>query len=123
MELRELLNYIEFDVYKTKDKNGKEILKLHDCQEVNLGNICDEEFEISQNGIIGIIDRCEIYWNDYVITPLCEDLNINDTLSYSDVYAKVKEKYKDDSEKITVLYWLINPDKVELGNIPTKEEL
>lgn len=120
MELRELLNYIEFDCYYTTNKEGARVIKLKDMQHVNLGNIEDDEFKT----VAEIIDRCEIYWNDYVIRPLCEDMEISEFsfLDWNDLYNQASKYYKDDVDNNTILGYLIHSELVELGEIPYEQD-
>lgn len=119
MELRELLNYIEFDCYYTTNKEGVRVIKLTDSQHANLGGIEDEEF----TSVSDVIDRCEIYWNDYCIIPLCNDMEISvfSFNDWTDLYNKASKYYGEDKvDNCTILKYLIHPELVELGEIPNE---
>lgn len=113
MNLRELLNYIEFDCYWTTNNEGIRVIKLTDGQHANLGGIEDEEFRT----VAEVIDRCEIYWNDYCITPLCEDMDISSNDTWISIYDYAKKYYgRDEVDKFTILSYLLNPDLVEFND-------
>lgn len=79
----EFLDLIEFTLIKHKD-----YWSLVDRQEGNLGNIEQDRFENAME----IIDRMDIYIQDYIARPLQEALNEMD---------ETKEgEYSDDFEEI-----------------------
>ena len=132
LTLKEFLHEFDFDVYKMKNANGETIYKLVDDQGANLGNIESEEF----HSVDDIVDRLDIYYNDYLIedvefqlddlaTRVGDDKIVNDwhnLSSYKDIYdylVDVQEKYcqEDDSPedftyRIEYLYYITNPDKL-----------
>lgn len=61
MTLRELLKEIDFD-YEVE--NGE--IRLIDVQGTYLGDIADDRWTVEQASVPAIIDRMEIYWDDYV---------------------------------------------------------
>ena len=65
MELREFLNYFNFDYYFFNDEGEKEI-KLIDLAGCNLGGIEKDSFPLSEDGMMAIIERLEIYEEDYI---------------------------------------------------------
>lgn len=117
MDLHELLNYIEFD-YEIENDH----IKLIDNLGVYLGDIADFRVKLNDEGVVAeIVDRCSIYWEDYCITPLIDDMEIsyNDFNDWKELYELAKEHYKEDVNKNTILYWLVNPNEViikERGN-------
>lgn len=92
MSLRELLNYVDFDYEIIKNDNEDytdeyerrvELIKLIDLQDAYLGDIADFRVRVDDKlAIECIIDRLEIYWNDYVIEPLEEELRIEDVYTW-----------------------------------------
>lgn len=113
MNLKELLSYIEFDYYWETNKEGIRVIKLTDNQYANLGDIEDEEF----TSVAEVIDRCEIYWNDYCITPLCEDMNISTNYTWTSIYDYAKKYYgENEVDKYTILGYLVNPSLVVLDD-------
>lgn len=110
MTLRELLSYIEFDA--ELDEHGE--IALIDNQNVYLGTIGEERWEATQELVPDIIDRMDIYWRDYVITPLCEDMDCEEPYSWKDLYDKAIDFYGNDVDKNTILKYLIHPELVSL---------
>ena len=90
IELRELLNCIEFDYEIGKDENGKRCIRLIDMQGANLGDIGSEEFD----NVEQIIDRCEAYWLDYgmdYVEEFADSLGINWT-TWEDIFKDLEIK-------------------------------
>lgn len=128
MTLREFLNEFDFDVYKSKDDNGEVTYKLRDTQGANLGDIESESFY----DIDSIVDRLDIYYNDYIISDVEDNLKDlashsagydildkwNESHSYKDMYdylIELQAKYPDASISplyLNLLYYIINPDKL-----------
>lgn len=76
----EMLDLYEFRVFKAKNEDGEEVLKLEDLQGANLGDIESEEFA----DYMQIVDRMSIYHNDYIVRDLEEYLDaIGIKYSYS----------------------------------------
>lgn len=113
MDLRELLNYIEFSYHIETNSEGVRVIKLDDNRHANLGGIEDEEF----TSIAQVIDRCDIYWRDYCVTPLCEDMGVseNQFKNWEHIYKYAKIVYGDEVDKNTILGYLINPSSVTLN--------
>lgn len=66
----ELMDFYEFEVYTNED--GK--LMVNDLQGgACLGDICDEEF----NDEFEILDRMDVYHQDYIIAPLEEEYDVD----------------------------------------------
>lgn len=112
MTLRELLSYIDFDA--KLDEHGE--IVLIDEQGAYLGNIGEERWDTKspEETVTSIIDRLEIYWRDYEVTPLCEDMNCEEPYSWKDLYDKAVDFYGNDVDKNTILKYLIHPDLVVL---------
>lgn len=122
MSLRELLSYVEFDYEIIKNDNedytdefnrGIDLIRLIDEQGAYLGDIADFRVDVnSEDAIDCIIDRLEIYWNDYVITPLTEDLCIDDIRTWEEIYIKACQKYGEEVDKCTILGHLLNSNSI-----------
>lgn len=82
----EFLNLTEF--YLVKNENGT--YSVRDCQGANLGDIESAEFDNAQD----ILDRMNIYFNDYIITDLTDECVNNVSLEY-DKYEDLL-KYRND---------------------------
>lgn len=76
----QLLRQYDFDIYIEKDKYGKNIFKLKDLQGGNLGNIESEEF----HNLADIIDRLNVYHEDYIDQPLEERINKGEKIENND---------------------------------------
>lgn len=109
ISLRELISYVEFDY---EIENNK--IKLIDWQNVYLGDIADFRVEIDdeQFAIMSVIERLRIYWNDYVITALEEDLDVSNYKDWEELYKIAQDKYGDDTNKCTILGWIVNPEYI-----------
>lgn len=79
--LSELLESIEFE-YKINDNNT---ISLIDWLGANLGNIEAEEFEINENLASSLVDRLEIYLDDYHFKGIIDTL-IHECQYKDDVY-------------------------------------
>lgn len=112
MTLRELLHYIEFDAELDENKE----IRLIDQQNVYLGTIGEERWEAKQDSVPDIIDRLSIYWNDYVITPLEEDMSLgcDDYDTWEDLYKLACEIYGDKVNENTILGYVLGKLPVEL---------
>lgn len=110
MTLRELLSYIDFDA--ELDECGE--IRLIDKQDAYLGTIGEERWKATQDSVSDVIDRMDIYWHDYVIIPLCKDMNCEEPYNWQDLYKKAVDFYGNDVDKNTILKYLIHPDLVVL---------
>ena len=129
ISLRELLNYVNFDYeiikndgedYTDKFNRGDKLIKLTDLQGAYLGNIADFKVELNSETVIDdIVNRLEIYWNDYVITILERDLRIEGDYTWEELYFKACKKYGDKVDNCTILGYLLNPSNI---HIEEKEE-
>lgn len=107
MNLKELLNNIEFDYKIIKDDEGKNAIQLVDKTGVNLGHIEDDIFYNTAD----IIDRTEQYWKDYVIDDTAERLGLGGDSIWKDVYNAAMLKDDIDTD---VLRCLVYPETVEI---------
>lgn len=127
MSLRELLRYVDFDYEIVKNDNedytddyerGVELIKLIDLQDVYLGDIADFRVRINDKlAIECIIDRLEIYWNDYVIDPLEEELRIEDVYTWEELYFKACKKYGDKVDNNTILGYLLDSSNIYIEEL------
>lgn len=112
MRLSEFLNYFDFD-YKIVDGQ----MRFVDLQGANLGGIEEERWCLEKGLFAGVVDRMDIYINDYVLHDLEEQLS---TAGVKDVWKlnladMVKEADKLDfwyDEKI--IGAILNPSVLEL---------
>lgn len=132
MSLRELLCYVDFDYEIIKNDNedytdeferGVELIKLIDLQDVYLGNIAEFRVEAKyKNAIFCIIDRLNIYWNDYVITDLEEDLDVDEYVNWNELYKLAKEKYGKEVDNNTILGYLLDSSNIYIEEITQGEK-
>lgn len=123
MTLREMLDFIEFD-YEIIDVENEDCttkkVKLIDSLNVYLGDIDEELWELEKDMAISIIDRMEIYWNDYVYDSLVDstlNCNPNEFADYKDngSYEELLKYCKEHNIKnciVDILYYIVNPDEV-----------
>lgn len=74
MTLTDFLSNFEFDYMIITSNDNIKYLKLIDLTQVNLGDIESEYFDISNEGVLAIIDRLDNYIQDYIFDELSEDL-------------------------------------------------
>lgn len=127
MSLRELLNYVDFDYeiikndgedYTDEYERRVELIKLIDLQDAYLGDIADFRVRVDDKlAIECIIDRLEIYWNDYVIEPLEEELRIEDVYTWEELYLKACKKYGDKVDNNTILGYLLDSSNIYIEEI------
>ena len=79
--LSEFLYDLEFEYKKINDKT----IQLIDLLGANLGNIEDEEFEISEYLPMNLVDRLDTYIYDYHISGI-EDTLIHECQYKDDIY-------------------------------------
>lgn len=110
MTVSEFLNGFDFD-YEVgySDEFEKPCYKLIDLQGANLGDIEDDEFF----GIDGIVDRLEIYYDDYLL---------DEDESSDDYNVLLDEMIKTDSNawQIPYIYYVLNPDELIVDKPLTK---
>ena len=127
MSLRELLNYVDFDYEIIKNYNkdytdgyerGVDLIRLIDLQNAYLGDIADFRAELnSKTAIEDIIDRLEIYWNDYEISPLEAELDVFNCRTWEELYKLAKEKYGEDIDNNTILGYLLDSSNIYIEEI------
>ena len=81
LTLLEFLSDLEFEYKKINDKT----IQLIDLLGANLGNIEDEEFEISEYLPMNLVDRLDTYIYDYHISGI-EDTLIHECQYKDDIY-------------------------------------
>lgn len=104
--VEEVLDLMEFELLVSKNEDGDLILKLHDLQGANLGDIESEEFD----DLNQVMDRLSgAYCTDYIEEPLCEEFEneIEDWENYIDLYNQIMnlsyERRKNNMWDINVL--------------------
>lgn len=115
MTLRELLKEIDFD-YEVE--NGE--IRLIDEQGAYLGDIGEERWIAEQASVPTIIDRMEIYWNDYVYDAIVEEPLNSDCKELEDYedngdYEELLlycEAHNIKSYLTEILYYIVHPDEV-----------
>jgi hypothetical protein len=127
MSLRELLNYVDFDYeiikndgedYTDEYERGIDLIRLIDLQDVYLGDIAEFRVRVDEKlAIDSIIDRLDIYWNDYVITGLEEDLDVDKYNDWNELYKLAKEKYGKDVDNNTILGYLLDSSNIYIEEI------
>ena len=81
---KEMLNVYEFDLIVDTNENSESVFKLKDLQEGNLGGIEQENFYTLQD----IINRLDVYHQDYIYKPLEEKENIKLNTNDWEIIAK-----------------------------------
>ena len=73
--LEDFLNHFDFSYCLYKDKNYPNgYIQLIDNQSANLGNICNEKYSYSKEGVLNLIDRLDNYYEDYIFNGIRETL-------------------------------------------------
>ena len=101
--VEEVLDDMEFELLVSTSEDGTMILKVHDLQGANLGDIESDEFENFDD----LMDRFDIYYRDYYEDPICEEFGdeIGDWTTYEDLY---NELMKLPQNRIEDWEWTIN---------------
>lgn len=97
----EFLDTIEFNLIYTTNKEGNKVFKLKDRQEANLGHIESNEFY----NLVSLIDRLDIYIQDYYINDLIECLKLDQDIRWSDydkIISLAKEKDIENKHSFTI---------------------
>ena len=94
VKLKELLAFVEFEpVYRFTTERA--YLSLEDCTGANWGDIDSERFEFSEYGVRGLLDRLDIYVQDYWFgwaEEQLEELEVSTSdMSQKEVYAAYKQ--------------------------------
>lgn len=76
----DLLNLYEFELKINTNKNGEKKFMLKDLQDGNLGEIEQEEFD----SLADIIERLDIYHDDYIFHPLEEREEAKEYIAVND---------------------------------------
>lgn len=108
----EFLDLTEFRLLKHKDGT----FSLEDQQCANLGDIEDDRFTSASE----ILDRMDVYIQDYIVEELSDVINENDINLEEDTWKGLLEcrgKVSGADWDFDVLDMIINnPDKVDLNN-------
>ena len=110
MTVTEFLNAFDFD-YEVgySEEFDEPCYKLIDLQGANFGDIDEDEF----TSIVGIVDRLEIYYDDYL---LYEDESSDDYNVLLDEMIKTDP----DAWQIPYIYYVLNPDELIVDKPLTK---
>lgn len=106
----DFLDMIEFKLIKDKDEEGKDCYHLIDLQGADLGNISEEEYYDAD----GVIDRMEIYEEDYIINDIAYLLDDNkieydkDDFDYWPNLFKYRDKLPDYDYDFELLDMICN---------------
>ena len=103
-----LMNDYNFKVYVENSKEDEKIFKLNDLQGGNLGNIESEEFD----NLASIIERLEIYHNDYITNYLEERIMQGEVIEKYDLTV-LEELFINNNYILKVLHeitpeWYLN---------------
>lgn len=107
----QMLNVYEFELMIDINKDMESIFRLRDMQEANLGNIEQEEFY----SLGDIIDRLDIYHNDYIYTPL-EDRKMAKEKIKKDDWDIVAKRYLESDTVAKILREIQPTEYKELTN-------
>lgn len=95
--LRQILDLYEFNLETEKDENGKLSFGLVDLQGANLWDIQSDRFY----NLFGVVDRLDIYHNDYIFDAL------GDSGLYWDTWEElIKLEDKESDRDLTVAKFL-----------------
>lgn len=99
VKLKDLLAFVEFEpVYYFTTERG--YLSLEDCTGANWGDIDSELFEFSEYGVKCMMDRLEIYFQDYWFgwaEEQLQEIGISTSgMNQRDVYKAYKEHINPD---------------------------
>ena len=124
IKLSTLLESVEFDYVINNDNT----LSLVDLLGANLGNIESDSFTINNDLATLVIDRLEIYINDYYIADIVETLNTcNETASSTDSYEIILDKMNKHPDKfasiINLMEAIINPCLFDISEILEEKEM
>ncbi len=95
----DLMEMYQFNV--SKNKNGS--LLLEDLQSANLGGICDVSYQNEWK----ILDRMEMYHNDYIIRIIEEDYDVSFNTYQEYVNFLEEENNAEDLYTIEILKLII----------------
>ena len=90
---REIIQQYDFQIMIDINKDLENIFRLIDIQKGNLGEIEKEEFL----NLADIIERLEIYHQDYIYTPLENKQNNNEKIEKDDWDLVVKMYLENDT--------------------------
>lgn len=114
MKLTEILSYLDFD-FNIKDNK----FHLVDILGANLAQIENEEYEINDNLPMVILDRLDVYLNDYFYTDILDYLGYSETESFT--WLELLDKLYDDDyySRYTkeMLFYLEYPKLLDIQDI------
>ena len=115
MTFRKLLKEIDFDYEVENDE-----IRLIDEQDAYLGSIAEDRWPAEQASVPAIIDRMEIYWNDYVYGGIVNpSLNSDgkeldgyeDNGNYEELL-RYCEAHGIKNYLTEILYYIVHPNEV-----------
>lgn len=107
----QMLNVYEFELMIDISKDTESIFRLIDMQKANLGIIEQEEFYSLED----IINRLDIYHNDYIYKPL-EDRKMNKEIIRKDDWDMVAKRYLESDTVAKILGEVQATEYKELTN-------
>lgn len=114
----EMLEYMEFRLVKYPDGT----FGLVDLQGGNLGNIEDDRFD----NAVQLLDRLDIYYDDYFINPIADELKDKGIESFHKDFSilKFRDELPDSGWDFDVLDMVINHSKdIDLNNCYREDDL
>lgn len=114
----EMLEYMEFRLVKYPDGT----FGLIDLQGGNLGNIEDDRFD----NAVQLLDRLDIYYDDYFINPIADELKDKGIESFHKDFSiiKFRDELPDSEWDFDVLDMVINhPNDIDLNNCYREDDL
>lgn len=118
----DILDEEEFGLVRYKNGNWG----LEDRQFANLGGICNSTY----NTMTRVLDRMEIYHDDYFANPVAEYFGIDEYSDYGDLVKQCRIKLYNDTEDefvgysehdLQVLEFIANAPNIDLCNKPLEE--
>lgn len=106
---RQIMQVYDFEIMIDINKNLENVFRLNDIQKGNLGGIEQEEFST----LADIIDRLDLYHQDYIYTPL-ELKQSNDEKLSKDDWDLVAKRYLENDTVAKVLSKIHTKEYVNL---------
>lgn len=115
---RQILEVYDFQIIIDINQNLENVFRLNDIQKSNLGEIEQEEFLT----LADIIERLEIYHQDYIYTPLENKQSNNEKLAKDD-WDLVAKRYLESDTVAKVLSEIHTKEYVDLISKKRKFEI
>lgn len=106
MSLSSFLENFDFKYEHNKDNK----IELIDTQGANLGDIESEKFD----GVLGVLDRLDIYYHDYIYEDLCDAFKYEGEEDYSKIleWLDAQEDKTYLNHHIALVKCILEPDNV-----------